>query len=200
MHQRTKAAASALVRPRRNRHIPGIGLVAGACRAPIGVVAVPRIHLPAILALSGPPLLAVLLPLLRGLVHRIQNAEIMLGVLEVALRHHPVATAGGITAKLEIFLEQLLRRAANANVRPVAVEHVVAVERDTPASAAALVAKPASTATTTTTTGTVIASAHALNIHNFSVTLSIMRTRRKLLRRRFAVSRPGSSPAANYDP
>jgi hypothetical protein len=62
------------------------------------------------------------------------------------------------------------------------------------------VAKPASTATTTTTTGTVIASAHALNIHNFSVTLSIMRTRRKLLRRRFAVSRPGSSPAANYDP
>ena len=57
----------------------------------------------------------------------------MFGVLEVALRHHPVAAAGRVAAELEIFLEQLLRRAADAQVRPVAVEDMVAVERNTAA-------------------------------------------------------------------
>ena len=83
-------------------------------------------------------LLAVLLVLLRRLVHRVQDAEIVLGVLEVALRHHPVAAAGRIAAELQVFLEQLLRRSADAQIRTVAVEHVVAVERDVATAASAV--------------------------------------------------------------
>ena len=55
-------------------------------------------------------------------------------MLEISLRHHAVAAAGRIAAELQVFLEQLLGGAADAHVRAVAVEDVVAVERD-PAAA-----------------------------------------------------------------
>lgn len=67
------------------------------------------------------------LPLLNGLGHRIEDTKIVLSILEIALCHHPIATAGGIATKLEIFLEQLLRRAANSQVWAAAVEHMIAV-------------------------------------------------------------------------
>ena len=67
----------------------------------------------------------------------------MLGVLEIALRHDPVAAAGRVAAELEILLEQLLRRAADAQIRAVAVEYMVAVERNV----AALVPDAAAAAT-----------------------------------------------------
>ena len=47
----------------------------------------------------------VLLLLLRGLVHGVQDAKVVLGVLEVAFGHHPVAGAGRVPAELEILLE-----------------------------------------------------------------------------------------------
>ena len=106
----------------------------------------PRARRPALAAFlaivrprAGRLLLTLPLALLRRLVHRIEDAEIVLGVLEVALRHHPVAAAGRVAAKLEVLLEQLLRRPADAQVRTVAVEDVVAIERDTAAAAATVV-------------------------------------------------------------
>ena len=71
-----------------------------------------------------------LLGLLRRLVHGVEDAEIVLGVLEVAFRHHAVAAAGRVAAELEVFLEQLLGGAADAQVRSIAVEDVVSVERN----------------------------------------------------------------------
>src|SRR5579883_613626 len=51
-------------------------------------------------------LLRILLLLsLRGLVHRVEDAEIVLGVLEVAFRHHPVPGPGRVAPELEVFLE-----------------------------------------------------------------------------------------------
>ena len=129
-------------------------------------------------ALVWPPLvLAVplLLALLRRLVHRVQDAEIVLGVLEIALRHHPVAGAGRVAAELQVFLEQLLGGAADADVGAVAVEHVVAVERDaagvmadrTASSATAAASTTASTAARTMATST-----HTFHVHAVAVTLS----------------------------
>ena len=112
----------------------------------------------------GPPLLlAVLLALLRRLVHRIQDAEIVLGVLEVALRHHPVAAAGRVAAELEVFLEQLLRRPADAQIGTIAVEHVVAVERYAAASTTPVMPQPAAAATPAAT-WSVAASTHAFHV------------------------------------
>lgn len=93
------------------------------------------------------PLTALLLVLLGGLVHRIQDAEIVFGVLEIALCHDAVATARRIPSQLEVFLEQLLRRAANAEVRAGAVEHVVPVERNV---SSGMVANGTATSTATT--------------------------------------------------
>ena len=72
----------------------------------------------------------------------------MLGVLKIAFRHHTVATARRIAAELQVFLEQLLRRATNAHVRAAAVEYMVAVERD---AAARVVAHSTAAASSTAT-------------------------------------------------
>ena len=40
----------------------------------------------------------------------------MLGMLEIGLGHHPVAAAGRVAAELEIFLEELLGRAPQAQI------------------------------------------------------------------------------------
>jgi hypothetical protein len=57
-------------------------------------------------------------------------------VLEVSFRHHPVTAARRVPTKLEIFFKQLLGRSPNAEIGPAAVEHVVAIERDTATAAA----------------------------------------------------------------
>jgi len=49
-------------------------------------------------------------------------------VLKETLRGNPVATAGSVASKLEIFLKELLCRAADTNLRPVAVEYMVSIE------------------------------------------------------------------------
>ena len=59
----------------------------------------------------------IYLMLRRRLVHGVEDAEVMLGVLEVGFRHHPVAAAGRIAAELQVLLEQLLRCAAQPHVR-----------------------------------------------------------------------------------
>src|SRR5271157_5771278 len=113
-------------------------------------------------------LTALLLVLLRGLVHRIEDAEIVLGVLEIALRHHAVARSGRVPAELQVFLEQLLRGAAHARVWTAAVEGVVAVERDV----AAVMAYPAAS-----TAAAMLASAHIFHIHASIVAPSCWRSR-----------------------
>ncbi len=76
------------------------------------------------------PLLAPLALLSGRLIHQIQDAEIMLGVLEIAFRHDPVAAAGRVAAKLQIFLKQLLRGATDTQIGSIAVEDMVTVERN----------------------------------------------------------------------
>ena len=133
------------------------------------------LRLAAVLGAVGPPLLAVLLlVLLRRLVHRIQDAEIVLRVLEVALRHDPVAAAGRVPAELEILLEQLLGCAAHTEVGTVAVEHMIAVERDSAAAgASAMMAQSA--AATSAATGSMAASTHAFHVHTSAVEPSLLR-------------------------
>jgi len=73
--------------------------------------------------------LLILLMLHRGLIHGVQDAEVMLRMLEIAFRHDAIPAAGRIAPKLEVFFEKLLRRAAQPQIRPVGVKNVVAVER-----------------------------------------------------------------------
>ena len=57
-----------------------------------------------------------------GLLGARNNAEIMLGVLEIVLRHHRVATRLRITGQLQIFLCHMGRVAAHLHIRAVALE------------------------------------------------------------------------------
>jgi hypothetical protein len=122
--------------------------------------------------LVRPALSSALLPrvtlliLLGRLIHCIQNSKIVLGVLKIAFGHHAIAAAGRITSELKILLKELLGGAADPDIRPIAVEDVVAVERN----AAAMVAH--ATATTATTTRTVVAASHAFHVHSAAVALS----------------------------
>jgi len=113
-------------------------------------------------------LLSVLLILLNSLIHGVQNSEVVLGVLEVALCHHAVAAARRIAAELKIFFKKLLSSAADAHIGAIAVEDMVSVERYTATGMMADAAPaPASTAP-------VIASAHAFHIHQCAVALSCL--------------------------
>src|SRR6185312_2951069 len=145
----------------------------------LGFLGLVRLWLCAIFAaLVRTPLLvlAVLLrlALLRRLVHRVQDAEIVLGVLEIGLRHHAIAAARRVTAELQVFLEQLLRGATDAHIRTVAVEHMVAVERNAttmvPDRAAATSTSAASAAT-----GTMAATTHAFHVHSVAVNFPVCR-------------------------
>lgn len=69
------------------------------------------------------------LGLLGGLRHGIDDAEIMLGVLEERFCRHTVAGTGGVAAKLQIFFEKLLRRASDPTFRTIAVKYMITVER-----------------------------------------------------------------------
>ena len=125
-----------------------------------------RVAIAALTALLG----TALLGLLNRLVHRVDNAKIMLGVLEVALRHYPVPATGRVAAELQVFLEQLLRGAAHADIGAAAVKNMVAVQRDIAAALMANLTTTAATATaaSTTRTATMLPSAHALHIVHFS--------------------------------
>jgi hypothetical protein len=110
----------------------------------------------------------LLLMLHRGLVHGVQDAEVMLRMLEIALRHHAIPAAGRIAPKLQVFFEKLLRRAAQPQIRPVRVKYVVAVER----LAATLGTPPATMAELAAPIMTVTApAAHALHVHLYCVSL-----------------------------
>lgn len=118
-------------------------------------------------------LTALRLALLGSLVHGIQDAEIMFRVLEVAFRHDPVAAAGRVAAELQIFLEQLLGRPADAHVRTAAVEDMVAIQGNI--AAGMMANRPAATSSATpasAATGPVIATTHAFHVHIVAVVLS----------------------------
>ena len=138
----------------------------------VALVAVALLIVPALVALRVLlRRLAVRLPLLLRLVHRVQDTEVMFRVLEERFRRHPVATAGRVAAELEVFFEKLLGGAADADFGPVAVEDVVAIERD---SAARMMADgPARSATAATATArAMVAATHALHVHTVAVVLS----------------------------
>jgi hypothetical protein len=116
--------------------------------------------------------LLVLLMLHRGLVHGVQDAEVMLRMLEIAFRHHAIPAAGRIAPKLEVFFEKLLRRAAQPQIRAVRIKNVVAVKR----LAATLAATPATMAELAAPTMSVTApAAHALHVHLYCVSLFRLR-------------------------
>ena len=143
------------------------------------VAALVTIDLLAILTTVRIPLSLIALvplpPLLSGsLIHQVQNPEIMLSVLEIAFGHHPIAAAGGVPAQLQILLKQLLGRAADAQIRTIAVENVVSVERD-PAPGVMAHATAATTAATTssaTAARAMVAATHAFHVHSVAVVLS----------------------------
>jgi hypothetical protein len=66
---------------------------------------------------------------------------------------------------LEVLLEQLLGGAANADIRAIAVEDVVAVERLMPAATAGLAKSAAAAAATTTAMAMAAAAAHPFHVH-----------------------------------
>ena len=88
----------------------------------------------------------------------------MFRMLEIPLCHHPVATARRVAAELEVFLEQLLGGAPDADIRPVAVEDMVAIERN---AAARMVADAASAtaATSAAATRTMATAPHTFHVH-----------------------------------
>lgn len=72
---------------------------------------------------------ALLLALLGGLVHGVENTEIMFRVLEIGFCKNAVASSGRVAAQLEILLEQLLRRTTDPQIGSITVKHMVAVQR-----------------------------------------------------------------------
>ncbi len=112
------------------------------------------------------------LVLLGSLRHRIENAEVMLGVLEVALRHDTIPGTGRIAPELEIFLEKLLCRAAHAQIRPIAIEHMIAVERDLTVMMTYRSATAAAATTAATTARTMVAASHTFHVHQSVAALS----------------------------
>ena len=132
--------------------VPLIAVVLVALAIFVALVTIALLVVPALIGLRMLLLLrrlTIRLALLLGLVHRVKNAEVMFRVLEEGFCRHPVSTAGRVAAELEIFFEQLLGGAADADFRPVTVENMVAIERN--ASARMMADSPARSATTTVT-------------------------------------------------
>jgi hypothetical protein len=94
--------------------------------------------------------------------------------LEVALGHDTVAAARRVTPQLQVFLEQLLRRAADSDVRAVAVENMVPIEWDTAARVVAHSAATTAAAATPAATAAraMVAATHAFHVHTVAVVLS----------------------------
>ncbi len=179
------AAASVVRRRRGDRDVPRLALarrlIAIADRrlaiqiVPVAIALV-ALLLPTAMPAARTTALAVAMAaalLLCRLVHGVDDAEVMLGVLEIALRHHPVAAARGIAPELQILLEQLLRGAPHPQVRTAAVEDVIAVQRDIAAVVAdrASAATPSAAAAATTSK---IPSACAFHVHQLTEALSCL--------------------------
>jgi hypothetical protein len=74
-----------------------------------------------LLLVIGPvaALLVAAIPLLTlSLVHRAEDAEVVLRVLEVAFGGHPITGTGRVAAELEVLFEKLLGSAPHPHVRP----------------------------------------------------------------------------------
>jgi hypothetical protein len=84
----------------------------------------------------------------------------MFGVLEIALGSHPITAAGRVATELEVFLEELLGRAANPHIRAARIKDMVPVER--------LVAGLPETTATSTSAAMAMATAHPLYVHPLS--------------------------------
>ena len=124
--------------------VPLIAVVLVAMAVFVALVAVALLEAPALVALRV--LLRGLpgwLTLLLRLVHGVQDTEVMFRMLEEGFGGHPVSTAGRVAAELEVFLEKLLGGAADTDFRPITVENMVAIERD---SAARIMADSAAAA------------------------------------------------------
>jgi hypothetical protein len=136
------------------------------------------IHLPRSLAATLTSALTTNLPpglpsLGDRLIHQVEDAEVVLGMLEIALRHHAVAATRRVTAQLQVLFEQLLGGAADPYVRPIAVEDVISIEWNPTARVMAYTAATATAATPATTTArTVVAASHAFHVHTVAVVLS----------------------------
>jgi hypothetical protein len=93
-------------------------------------------------------------------------------MLEVAFGHDAVTGAGGVTTELEVFLEQLLGGAADAEVRAAAVEDMVPVERNIPVIVAGGATAAAAITATSAPTRAMGATAHAFHVHRNFAALS----------------------------
>ena len=116
-------------------------------------------------------LLDTLVLLLGGLRHGVEDAEVMLCMLEVAFRHDTVPGTGRIAPELEILLEKLLCSAADAQIRSIAVEDMVAIERDLTVMMTYRGAAATATATAAATR-TMVAASHAFHVHQSVAALS----------------------------
>src|SRR5579872_4147472 len=155
-------------RRRGDRDFARLRLLAHTCgRTHLGLLRRLIRGLPTLLAIVRPALTPILLlVLLRRLVHRIQDAEIVLRMLEIALGHHAITAARRVAPELQILLEQLLRGATNPQIGAAAVEHMVAIERN-PAAASSTVVPQATT--TAAATGSMAASTHTFHVHTVAV-------------------------------
>lgn len=102
----------------------------------VALVTIALLIAPALIALRVLLLLRSLtaaLTLLLGLIHGVQDTEVMFGVLEECLGRHPVSTTCRVATKLEVFFKQLLGGASDTDFRPVAIENMVAIQRDSAA-------------------------------------------------------------------
>ena len=88
----------------------------------------------------------------------------MLGVLEIAFRHHPVAAAGRVAAELQVFLEQLLGRAADADVGPLLSKTWLRLSGILPPCGG--VSAAAATAATAAATRAMATSTHTFHVHS----------------------------------
>jgi hypothetical protein len=76
------------------------------------------IILQVVVALSGWPLLTALGERLRRL-RRSDKPEVMFGVLQIILRRDRIAARVSVSRKLEIFLRDMMRIAADFDIRPI---------------------------------------------------------------------------------
>lgn len=106
---------------------------------------------------------------LLNLVHGIENAEIMLRVLEIALGHYPVAGPCRIAAQLKVFLKQLLRCPTQPHIRPARIEDMIPIHRLLAGLAELSTAAAAASTSAPTAPVTMAAATHAFYVHFYEV-------------------------------
>ena len=94
-------------------------LVAGERRFVLAVVELLVVALKLLVVAALGPRLEVRIVLAELLLRRRDQAEIMFGVLEIIFRRDRIAGRLGVTRKLEIFIRDVIGRAANLHVRAV---------------------------------------------------------------------------------